>query len=78
MKTAKLFKNGSSQAIRLPKDFRFEGTEVHIEKIGNSMVVTPKQTDWSDLVALCGTSPEPIFPNGRKQGKIKQRESIIL
>ena len=43
MATAKLFKHGGSQAVRLPKEFRFEGTEVVIEKRGNEVVLKPKR-----------------------------------
>jgi antitoxin VapB len=43
MTTAKLFKHGGSQAVRLPKAFRFEGTEVAIEKRGNEVILTPKR-----------------------------------
>ncbi len=41
--TAKLFKHGRSQAVRLPKEFRFEGTEVTIEKQCNCVVLMPKK-----------------------------------
>jgi antitoxin VapB len=43
MVTAKLFKSGGSQAVRLPKEFRFKGTEVVIEKHGDSVMLTPKK-----------------------------------
>ena len=43
MATAKLFKHGGSQAVRLPKEFRFEGTEVTIEKRGSEVVLKPKR-----------------------------------
>ncbi len=43
MATAKIFKHGGSQAVRLPKAFRFEGTEVTIEKRGNEVVLRPKR-----------------------------------
>jgi antitoxin VapB len=49
--TAKLFKNGRSQAVRLPKEFRFEGTEVQIEKVGNTVVLTPKKKNWENVLA---------------------------
>ncbi len=49
MKTAKLFKNGQSQAVRLPKEFRFEGTEVHIKRVGNAVVLLPVQHGWGSL-----------------------------
>jgi antitoxin VapB len=41
--TAKLFKHGGSQAVRLPKAFRFEGTEVLIEKQGDNVLLRPKK-----------------------------------
>lgn len=41
MKTAKLFQHGGSQAVRLPKAFRFEGTEVRIEKRNNEVILKP-------------------------------------
>jgi antitoxin VapB len=43
MTTAKLFQHGGSQAVRLPKAFRFEGTEVVIEKRGEEVVLKPKR-----------------------------------
>ena len=43
MTTAKLFKHGGSQAVRLPKAFRFKGTEVTIEKKGDAVILTPKR-----------------------------------
>lgn len=48
---AKLFKTGRSQAVRLPKEFRFEGTEVLIQKVGDSVVLTPKKKRWANLMA---------------------------
>ena len=45
--TAKLFKNGRSQAVRLPKEFRFKGSEVKIRKEGNMVILEPLETtDW--------------------------------
>lgn len=47
--TAKLFQNGRSQAVRLPKDFRFKGTEVKIRKEGDKVVLEPlEQNTWPD------------------------------
>lgn len=45
--TAKLFKNGRSQAVRLPKEFRFNGDEVYIKKIDDLVVLIPKEDKWS-------------------------------
>ena len=40
MNVAKLFSHGGSQAVRLPKEFRFEGTEVHVRRVGNEVVLS--------------------------------------
>lgn len=48
MRTVALFKNGKNQAVRIPKEFEFEGvTEVEIKKEGNSLILTPKRKSWS-------------------------------
>lgn len=49
MKTAKIFLNGQSQAVRLPKEFRFDGEEVFIKKMGNATVLFPKNNPWGSL-----------------------------
>lgn len=50
MRTAALFKNGKNQAVRLPKEFEFEGvTEVEITKEGESIVLTPKRKSWTSF-----------------------------
>ena len=46
---AKIFKNGSSQAVRLPKEFRFQDTEVFISKKGDKVILEPvKKRNWPD------------------------------
>jgi len=50
MQTAKIFLNGRSQAVRLPKDFRFSENDVFIKKIGKMVVLFPKDDPWSSLV----------------------------
>ena len=52
--TAKLFKNGRSQAVRLPKEFRLPGDEVYIERKGGKVILWPKQKTpitWAELFA---------------------------
>ena len=75
MKTAKLFKNGQSQAVRLPKEFRFEGEEVFIKKVGSSVVLMPEKNSWD---ALCESLNHftPEFMAEREQPRNKdKRES---
>jgi antitoxin VapB len=49
MDTAKLFQNGKSQAIRLPKEYRFDGTTVYIKKMGNAVLLIPEKHSWQSL-----------------------------
>jgi antitoxin VapB len=72
---AKLFKNGQSQAVRLPKQFRFEGTAVSIQKIGDSVVLSPIQDNWSSFFdAAADFSPD--FMNDREQGTQPERDGL--
>lgn len=50
MDTAKLFPNGNSQAVRLPKEYRFEGEQVYIRRMGEAVVLLPYQTSWQILI----------------------------
>jgi antitoxin VapB len=50
MQTARIFENGRSQAVRLPKEFRFSGTDVYIKKIGNMVILLPKDDPWAPLI----------------------------
>lgn len=54
MDTAKLFWTGRSQAVRLPKDFRFEGDAVRIRRHGAAVILEPIAEDWSWLDSLVG------------------------
>jgi len=47
---AKVFKNGRSQAIRLPKEYRVDSDEVYIEKVGHSLVIIPKEKSKWDIM----------------------------
>ena len=49
MQTAKIFINGRSQAVRLPKEFRFSGSDVFIKRIGKIVLLIPKDDPWASL-----------------------------
>jgi antitoxin VapB len=65
---AKLFTHGRSQAVRLPKEFRFEGKEVRISKVGERVILEPigrpSAMPWHQIDALGDT---PFMPEGREQ-----------
>ena len=69
-KVAKLFRNGRSQAVRLPKDFRFEGDRVRLSKVSRGVLLEPVMPDPEEwLAGLKQFNALPLFPKGRKQKK---------
>jgi antitoxin VapB len=75
MKTAKIFRNGQSQAVRLPKEFRFEDSEVFIKKVGNVVQLIPRNEPWSSLFdSLKMFSAD--FMEERVQPEVEKRESF--
>ena len=75
VKTAKLFWNGRSQAVRLPKEFRFKGETVHIRRVGTTVLLEPASQDWAWLDAIQGTFTED-FPADRQQPDHQEREGL--
>ncbi len=75
MKTAKLFKNGQSQAVRLPKEFRFKGDSVFVQHMGNCVVLVPRDNPWSSMFAATKLFTED-FMSQRDQGEQSERESF--
>ena len=76
METAKLFKNGQSQAVRLPKDFRFEGEKVFIKRVGNAVVLIPYQDSWETLFESLDQFSDD-FMNEREQPASQEREDLF-
>ena len=75
MKTAKIFQNGQSQAVRLPKEFRFEDSEVFIKKSGNVVQLIPRSDSWNSLFgSLKKFSGD--FMTEREQPPLDKRESF--
>ncbi len=60
MQTAKLFQNGQSQAVRLPKSFRFEGTEVTIKHVGEGILLLPLKHSTKQLLSLLDSVDETV------------------
>ena len=61
METAKIFQNGQSQAIRLPKDYRFAGDEVGIKKMGDVVLLYPKDKADALFFSSLGNFTEDFF-----------------
>ncbi len=75
MNTAKLFKNGKSQAVRLPKEFRFEGTEVYVKKIGQAVLLIPKNAPWLSFLESLSTFTDDFMAE-RRQPPLDEREAF--
>jgi len=76
MKTAKLFKNGESQAVRLPKEFRFPGKEVFIKRIGSAVVLLPKANSWATLMESLAKFPADFMETRGQPSEIDRREPL--
>jgi antitoxin VapB len=76
---AKLFWNGRSQAVRLPKEFRFEGDRVRVTRMGAGILLEPVQEEKKETVEewfarMDAMGADPLFPEGRKQNLAPIRE----
>ncbi len=76
MLTAKLFENGRSQAVRLPKECRFNGDEVIINKLGDIVILTPKGNRWSGFLNSLDMFSDDFMSDGREQVKAQEREAL--
>lgn len=76
MKTAKLFKNGQSQAVRLPKEFRFEGDRVLIKRSGNGVLLLPLKHSWDSLFDSLDKFSDD-FMETREQPAEQAREDLF-
>ncbi|MFV1981160.1 MAG: antitoxin [Rhodothermia bacterium] len=76
MKRAKLFRNGQSQAVRLPKEFRFEGEEVQITKLGNGVLLLPTGHSWELLFESLGKFTDD-FMEDRSQPASEDRADVF-
>lgn len=73
---AKLFRNGRSQAVRLPKEFRFEGDRVRIRRVPGGVLLQPMTTDvrrwFAEIDHLM--SPGTFMPKGRRQPRTPKKD----
>ena len=79
MRKARVFKSGNSQAVRLPKEFRFEGDRVRVSRMGAGILIEPlpaveKETLEELFARMDAMGADPLFPEGRKQNLAPIRE----
>ena len=76
METAKVFTNGGSQAIRLPKDCRFHDDEVLVNRIGNVVILMPKDDPWQSMLQSLDLFTEDFLADGIEGLPAQERGSL--
>ena len=74
MNTAKIFKSGNSQAVRLPKEFQFDTSEVQIFRRGDEVILKKKARNLSRVFELLTELSDDFMENGRQQPALQERE----
>jgi len=67
MQTARLFVNGRSQAVRLPKEFQFSGKKVYIQKVGEAVILVPVDKEWEIFMHGLNSFSDDFMTGGRLQ-----------
>ncbi|MFW6001619.1 MAG: type II toxin-antitoxin system antitoxin VapB [Halanaerobium sp.] len=76
MDVAKIFKNGRSQAVRLPKKYRFnDESEVFVNKIGDFVMLIPKNSKWETFTKSLDSFSDDFLEN-RNQPELQNREEL--
>ena len=76
MFTAKVFKNGRSQAVRLPKECRFDTDEVAINRIGDIVLLMPKTDKWNFFMKALDMFSDDFMEDGRGNCLEQEREAL--
>jgi len=76
MGSAKVFWSGRSQAVRLPKEFRFEGEEVRIRRHGNAVILEPIANDWAWLAGVTGSVDEDFELAANEEPAAQNRPAL--
>lgn len=73
---AKIFRNGASQAVRLPKDFRFDEDEVCVKRIGSAVLLFPKNTAWQLMADALGQADEDFMVDRNQPENPEERKPL--
>ncbi len=76
MTTARVFQSGNSQAVRLPKEFRFKSRDVEIFQRGDEVVLREKRYIPADALAIFASFPEDFMREGRQDSPAQEREDL--
>lgn len=73
---AKVFRNGASQAVRLPKECRFDADEVCVKRIGSAVLLYPKDAAWDLMASAIGRADDDFMPDRKQPSKPDKRKRI--
>jgi antitoxin VapB len=76
MQTARLFMNGRSQAVRLPKEFQFNSENVYIQRVGEAVMLFPVDREWEVFLHGLNNFSDGFMSEGRYQGIKQEREEL--
>ena len=76
-RTAKLFRNGRSQAVRLPREFRFEGDEVRIRQVGEGVLLEPLISDARKWFAELDRFKSAFMKKGSREQPVTPRREVF-
>ena len=74
--TAKLFRNGASQAVRLPREFRFKGDEVCVKRIGSAVLLYSKDDAWDLMAGTLGAADDDFMPDRQQPTRPEKRKRL--
>lgn len=72
----KVFTSGNSQAVRIPKEYHIDGTELIINKVGNTIILFPKEDPWAAFDRSFSEFSDDFMADGRNQPEMQIREGL--
>ena len=76
MYATKVFMSGNSQAVRIPKEYHIDNSEVFIKKIGTTIILYPQSKSWENLKKSLSEFTDDFMSEGRNQPELEARESF--
>jgi antitoxin VapB len=77
MRTARVFRSGNSQAVRIPKDFRLDEGEVEVTRRGDALVLRPRRKTWAPLLESLERFTTDFMGRARRQPRRDRRSRVF-
>ncbi|MDR0822603.1 MAG: type II toxin-antitoxin system VapB family antitoxin [Endomicrobium sp.] len=76
MQTAQLFIDGKNQGVMFPKEYRFVGSDIFIQKVGEAVILFPKDKAWETFLHGLNSFSDDFMSEDRQQGLVQDREVL--